>query len=477
MTYETNLFINGQFVPALSKKTFQFIGAAGAAPLAIVQEAGAQDVELAVAAAEASWPAWSNKSAYDRAQCLQKWGALIVEHASELAQLDALSMGKPPSLATFEMYDCKSALDHFAALTMFAHGESSLNTTGMVNVVIKQPYGVVAGIIPWNFTAMMFVWKVGPAIGAGNSIIMKTSEKSPLVPLYLARLSKEAGIPDGVISVLNGGGLPGRLLSEHMRIRKIAFTGSTRTGRAIQRAAADSNLKNVTLELGGKSPVIIFADADIKLAAEAAALGITFNSGQVCAAGSRVYIQKSIEAEFLPIFKAAITSVISGKLSALDTNIGAMADAIQGKAVTDYIEVGKSEATLLLGGGRISSAEGWAIEPTVFTNVPDDSRINREEVFGPVLVLHTFETEEEVLRRANDSEYGLFSAVFTSNFDRAWRMAKGIEAGSVCINCSTPTAAADMPFGGYKTSGIGREKGINAISNWLETKTVYCKLG
>jgi aldehyde dehydrogenase (NAD+) len=288
---------------------------------------------------------------------------------------------------------------------------------------------------------------------------------------------QKAGFPPGVFNILSGHGqLSGAILSSHMDVRVLSFTGSGRTGRQIQIAAAKSNLKNVILELGGKSPAIIFDDADLEQAARETQNSIQWNSGQICMANSRIYVQKSVSNRFVELFKERNATFSMGDPTHIGTNYGPQVDEVQHKSIVRYIEQGKKEeGTLILGGGG-NVLNGFFIEPTIFTDMPEDATVMKEEIFGPVVIINTFQSEEEAIKKANDTEYGLYAAVYTKNLDRAMRMAKAIEAGSVGINCTSPTGAHDMPFGGYKASGVGREGWLYSVNNYLETKTVLVKV-
>ena len=332
------------------------------------------------------------------------------------------------------------------------NGETSLHTPGFINMTFRQPFGVTAGIIPWNVTFMMLIFKLTPALITGNTMVLKTSEKCPLSPLITGKVMNDIGFPKGVFNIVHGYGNPtGSALSHHMEVRKLSFTGSGPTGRLIKKAAAESNLKNVTLELGGKSPLVIFDDADLAKAVPAAAFSVLMNSGQACIASSRVYVHEKIAEQFVEALKGAMTQMgTSGDPLAEGTMRGPQADKLQFDRVNMFLDAAKKDGIQTALGGSKESKDGLFIEPTIYTNVPEDHRVMKEEIFGPVVCVNTFTDEEEVLKRANDTEYGLYGSVFTQDIGRALRVAKGLESGTVGVNCTSPTIAADMPFGGYK---------------------------
>lgn len=371
-----------------------------------------------------------------------------------------------------------NGLRHIAGRAYEIQGETSLNTPGFLNLTFRQPYGVCGAITPWNVPLLMVTQKLGPALLTGNTIVIKTSEKAPLSALVLAKCCQEIDLPKGVVNILSGFGQPcGDAIARHMDIRKLSFTGSTATGKAIKRAAAESNLKNVTLELGGKSPLIIFEDADIQKAAQAAAFSILVNSGQACVASSRVYVQSSIASEFTSAVKTAMAAMgTSGDPLVAGTARGPQADKLQFDRVVGFLEEAKSEGAEIVMGGGHEEKQGYYIQPTIFKNVPETSRVFREEIFGPVMCLGTFDDEETVLKSANDSEFGLYASVFTRDISRGIRVAKRFEAGNVGINCSSPTGAVDMPFGGWKQSGEGQENSKHGMEAWTELKSVYIAL-
>jgi aldehyde dehydrogenase (NAD+) len=367
-------------------------------------------------------------------------------------------------------------IEDYAGLIDYIRGETSVTQDGYLNLILHQPFGVVGAIIPWNVPIIMFCSKVAAALAAGNTVVLKSSEKAPLTSIKLASLIEEAGFPPGVVNILAGFGVPaGKAIAEHMDIRKISFTGSGRTGRLIQEMSAKSNLKNVTLELGGKTPAIIFDDADLSIAVPATQFSIQFNSGQVCMANSRIYVHEKIAEKFKEEFTKAFSQARIGDTLDRRTNHGPQADKIQFDNVINYIEAGKKDASLLMGGERAGD-KGYYINPTVFTDAPENSKIVKEEIFGPVVVINTFTDENDVIAKANDSEFGLYASVFTKDIDRAIRFVKALESGTVSVNCASPSVAPGFPFGGYKASGVGREGGLYSLKTFSETKTVIIKV-
>lgn len=442
-----------------------------------VPEATEDDVNAAVAAAKAAFPAWSSLDPAARGQHLKNLAALLHKHSDELARLEAVSMGRPIN-QYIDAHAAAGTFEHYAEAWATIQGHASVNTPGYVAMTLRQPYGVVGAIIPWNVPLLFLGNKAAPALIAGNTVVLKSSEKAPLAAARTAELIAEAGFPPGVFNVLSGHGMPsGAALSRHMDVRAISFTGSCRTGRLIQEAAAKSNLKKVILELGGKSPAVIFEDADIERAVRETAHSIQWNSGQVCMANSRIYVQKSVAGRYVEAFKKAFSSVTAGDPTRGDVDHGPQADEVQYNNVMGYIEEGKKSGKLELGGkGSLESTNGYFVEPTVFLNTPEDARVMKEEIFGPVANINTFETEEEAIRWANDTEFGLYASVYTKSIDRAMRVAKALESGYVGVNCTSPSTARDMPFGGYKSSGQGREGWLHSLDNFLETKTVLIRV-
>ncbi|KXT13473.1 hypothetical protein AC579_8623 [Pseudocercospora musae] len=470
---ETRLYINGKFTPSSDSKTFEIKSPYTHQKVADVSEASILDTNLAVSVAKSALPAWSTLSLPVRGKYLKTLASLIRSSSTELAELDALSMGRPIS-TYFDAVRAAEYFEHYAEAAWEVKGESSLNTPGFVNMTLRQPYGVVAAIIPWNIPVAMWASKVAPAVAAGCTVVVKSSEKAPLSSAKLATLVNEAGFPPGVINVLSGHGTPcGSTLASHMDVRLVNFTGSTATGRKIQVAAAKSNLKKVILELGGKSPVLVFEDADIEKAAIETAQSLILNSGQICMAGSRIYVQDSIAEKFISMFAKAFSSARKGDPLDPETQQGPQADELQFERVKTYLNAAEG---ILLAGGK-STSPGYFIEPTAYINVPEDSKTQKEEIFGPFVNINTFSTETEALEKANATEYGLYASVYTRNLDRALRVAKAFESGAVAVNCTSPTSPHDMPFGGWKESGQGRALGFGCtLEEYLEVKSVMIKL-
>ena len=407
--------------------------------------------------------------------------SLVEKHAETLATIETWDNGKPYSVALNEdVAEVAGTLRYYGGYADKIHGQVIDTGPAKFAYTLRQPLGVCGQIIPWNYPLAMTAWKLGPALACGNTVVIKTAEQTPLSILYFAQLIKEAGFPPGVVNILNGiGKEAGAAIASHLDIDKIAFTGSTATGRQIMKMAS-VNMKNITLETGGKSPLIVFADADLDQAVKWSHVGIMSNMGQICTATSRVLVEESVYDKFVTLFKEQVKAVSKvGDPFSDETFQGPQVTKTQYERVLSYIESGKSEGATLATGGEAYkdvNGKGFFITPTVFTNVKDSMKIYREEVFGPFVVIASFKTEEEAIERANDTTYGLGSAVFTENLTKAHRVARAIEAGMVWINSSNDSDYR-IPFGGVKQSGIGRELGEAGLAAYTNAKAVHVNMG
>jgi acyl-CoA reductase-like NAD-dependent aldehyde dehydrogenase len=476
------LFINGEYIEAASGKTFKTYNPATGEVLAEVAEAGAEDIDRAVKAARKAYEsdAWRKLSPSKRAQLLWKVADLMERNAEELALLETLDNGR--LLKISKAADIPLAADHFRYFAGWATKlEGNTIPVGIPNMftyTLREPVGVVGQIIPWNFPLQMAAWKLAPALACGNTVVLKPAEQTPLTALYLGQLFKEAGFPDGVVNIVPGfGETAGATLAAHPGVDKVAFTGSTAVGRKIVEASA-GNLKRITLELGGKSPNIVLPDADIKAAIRGSMNAIFFNQGQVCTAGSRLFVQKSVYDEVVSGMADLANKMRLG--SGLDpaSEMGPLISQEQLEVVTRYIEAGKHEgATLLAGGERAAGdlSNGYFVKPTVFTDVADTATVAREEIFGPVVVALPFEDVEDLAARANNSIYGLAAGIWTNNLKAAHKLAAALQAGVIWVNTYNAFDAA-APFGGYKQSGYGREMGHAVLEEYTSVKTVWVNL-
>jgi aldehyde dehydrogenase (NAD+) len=484
ITLPTGLYINGEFVKATGGQTITSINPTDESEIATVQAASVEDVDKAVAAARAAFNGseWRDLTNTDRGALMYKLADLIEAEKETLATLETWDNGKPYQVSLNEdLAEVTGTIRYYAGWADKIHGSTIPTTGAKFAYTLKQPIGVCAQIIPWNYPLAMAAWKLGPALAAGCCVVLKPAEQTPLSILYFAQLIEKAGFPKGVINVVNGYGKEaGHALASHLDVDKIAFTGSTVTGKQIMRTAA-VNMKNITLETGGKSPLLVFDDADFEQAAKWAHIGIMSNQGQICTATSRVLIQESIYDKFVEEFKKIVASTsIVGDPFKDDTFQGPQVTKAQYERVLGFVESGKSEGATLAHGGvpytKVGEGKGYFIEPTVFTNVKSSMTIFREEVFGPFVVLVSFKDEAEAIKLANDTTYGLGSAVFSQNIERAHRVASKIEAGMVWIN-SSQDSDFRVPFGGVKNSGIGRELGEAGLHSYLQEKAVHVNMG
>ncbi|RVX71634.1 hypothetical protein B0A52_03818 [Exophiala mesophila] len=480
-SFETRLFINNEFADAKSGEYLTVYNPTdGSLVSDKIHSANEQDVDAAVQAAQVAFKGtWGRTDPTARARAMLKFADLIREHAGEIARLETLAMGSAIATQTMGYTTLADLFVYYAGLADKIHGETAYPTSaGKYKITQREPIGVCAGIGAWNVSAILFGWKAAPALAAGNTVVYKPSEKAPLGTLALGPLIQQC-FPPGTINIVNGGGKTGQLLASHMEIRQIAFTGSTATGRKIQEYAARSNLKRVSLELGGKSPSVIFEDADVELAAAKSMEGAIANSGQICAMASRIFVQESIADKFIQVLKScfeqASNSGIIGDPSDENTQVGPLADKAQFKRVMEYLDIGKKEGELVTGGVQWGAKDGLYVKPTIFKNLGKDSRIVREEVFGPVVTVQTFSSEEDAIKLANDSIFGLSACVYTRSISRALRVTREIEAGTIAVN-DWYFPSPDTPFGGVKQSGYGREGGLEGLNDYLQTKTIQINM-
>lgn len=478
---EQDMLIGGRRVPAASGKRFETRNPATGELLAMVAQGDAEDVDRAVKAARTALEGpWRRMKPAERQRIMLRLADLVEEHYEELAMLDTLDLGAPLSRTVLGKTRAAALLRYYAGQATLIAGDTLNNSApgDVLSHTLKEPVGVVAAINPWNGPVGMAVWKTGPVLASGCTLVMKPAEQTPLSALRFAELCLEAGVPEGVVNVVTGLGDAGAALSAHPGVDKIAFTGSTGVGEKIIKAAAPT-MKRVTVELGGKSPNIVFADADLDQAIPAAAMAVFANSGQICSAGTRLFVQSSIREEFMERLAAFTRTIRVGDPLDPQTQIGPVVSAPQMDKILGYIDGARSEgAQALVGGARLAGPgydDGFFVAPTIFTDVHDDMTIAQEEIFGPVLSAFSFDTIDEVLERANATPFGLGSGVWTRDLSTAHRMARGIRAGSVWVNCYQMLDPG-VPFGGFGVSGFGRESGPHHIEEYLETKAVWINL-
>jgi aldehyde dehydrogenase (NAD+) len=476
------LFIDGKFVDAESGKTFTTPNPATGETLAEVAEADKADIDKAVEAARRAYEGkWSRMSARDRGRLLYKLSQLIEEHSAELAALETSDNGKPIRESSYvDLPQVVENFEYFAGYATKIEGETIPVPGQMFNYTLREPLGVCGQIIPWNFPLLMAAWKLAPALAAGNTIVLKPAEQTPVTAMELAKLIQEAGFPDGVVNIVPGyGETAGASLASHPGIDKIAFTGSTEVGKLVAREAAQ-NLTKVSLELGGKAPNIIFADADMEQAVNGAMMGIFFNQGQVCCAGSRLFIAEEVKDEFLERFKERAQRVKVGNPMDASTHMGPQVSEEQLNRIKGYVDIARGEGATVLTGGEPPQLEGdfqngYFFQPTIFCDVKNQMRVAQEEIFGPVTSAITFSNEEELIKQANETIYGLSAGIWTRDITRAHRFAKEIHAGTIWINTFNMFNAAS-PFGGFKQSGYGREMGKHALELYTHIKSVWVDL-
>lgn len=471
----TDLLIGGDRRPASDGATLTTENPATGEPLAEVPSASSADVDDAVSAARSAFYEWRERAPDERGRLVHRVATTIREHADELASLESADQGKPLSQAKSDIEGAARYFEYYAGTADKLEGKSIPVGPDQIDYTVREPYGVSGQITPWNFPGNLFARGVAPALVAGNAVVVKPAEQTPLSTIRLAELCQSAGLPDGIVNVVTGYGEPtGQALTEHEGVDQLTFTGSVPTGKHIMRTAADS-VTPVTLELGGKNPAIVFPDADLDNAAEWIATGIFTNVGQICSAADRVIAHESIHDQLLE----RVVEIVDGYTVGAgleDPDIGPLVSAEQFEKVSEYLEIGRSEGATIVTGGETIDRPGYFIEPTIFADVDRTSQIAREEIFGPVLATLSFSETSEAISIANDVEYGLVAGVFTTDVTRAHRLAQKLEAGNVYVN-KWFGDTNQTPFGGYKQSGIGREKGLEALDSYLQTKNVAIELG
>jgi betaine-aldehyde dehydrogenase len=472
------LYINGEWSDSASGRFFPVYDPATEEMIAEVPEGNAVDIDRAVRAARAAFESgpWHSTTAQDRGRVLFRLADRVRKESEALAVLESRNSGKPIVESEFDINDAATCFEYYGGLATKILGQVNPVPDNALSLTLKEPVGVAGQIIPWNYPLLMAAWKLAPALAAGCTCVLKPAEQTPLTALELAQWFDDVGLPPGVVNVVTGFGEgAGAPLVEHPEVDKIAFTGSVAVGKQIMKAAADT-VKRVTLELGGKSPNIFFADSDFEAAVDGALFGVFINQGEVCSSGSRILVQKSIYPRFVEAMTEKAKRIKLGPPLERDTKMGPLVSREQYERVRSYQEVGKHEAKLAFGGGTSPVKErGYYVEPTIFYDVPSEARIAREEIFGPIASVIPFDDEQEAIRIANNTSYGLAAAVWSRDIFKALRVVKALRAGIVWVNHMQPTFV-EAPWGGYKQSGFGRELGPSAIDEYLETKQVYINL-
>lgn len=481
MAQKLKMYIDGQWVDAVSGKTREIINPAKGEVIAVAADGGVEEVNRAVAAAKAAFyeNGWWDTPASERARLLFEVARLLEENADQLAREETMNNGKPLREAYFDVSDAAGCFRYFAGLATKPHGQTYEVPDPMQAMVVREPVGVCGLIVPWNYPLLMGVWKLAPALAAGNTVVFKPAGITPLTSVRLFEIFEKAGFPPGVANLVLGPGPEvGNAIASHPDVHKVAFTGGTETGRNIM-VAASGNIKKISLELGGKSPNIVFADADFETAVDYALFGIFANQGEVCSAGSRLLLEESIHDKFVSRMVEKAKKIKVGPGLSPDTEMGPLVSKSHMETVLNYIETGKKEgAVLACGGSRITAgecADGYFVEPTIFINTTPDMTIVKEEIFGPVLAVQKFKDEAEAIKMANDSVYGLAGAVFTNDAAKAHRVIRKLRAGITWINCYHPTYN-EAPWGGYKQSGIGRDLGTFGYDEFTEVKQINVNL-
>jgi aldehyde dehydrogenase (NAD+) len=478
--FEKYLLINNEWRPAASGKTMDVVNPATEEVIASVASAGSPDVDAAVAAARAALDGpWGKMSARERGRLVSRLADRLMEKADEVARLETIHNGKPISESrNIEIPAAAECFEYYAGWADKVMGETIPVKGNHLTYTLREPIGVVAAIVPWNFPLLLAAWKVAPALACGNTVILKPASQTPLTAIALGEIAIEVGLPPGVLNVITGAGSTvGQALVEHPGIDKVAFTGDTTTGKSIMRSAADT-LKTITLELGGKSPNIVLADADIDAALRGVAGGIFYGKGEVCAAGSRLLVDRAIKNEFIDKLAARTRKMVPGDPLDPKTRFGSVSSKKQLDTVLRYIESGKKEGASLVAGGEradIGTGKGYFVQPTVFADVTPEMTISREEIFGPVLAAIEFADLDEAIAKANDTQYGLAAGVWTRDIKKAHYVARKLQAGTVWINTYNVYDTA-APFGGYKQSGFGREMSAHALQHYTQVKSVWVDL-